>query len=108
MSNIENMVLQFAKANKISKAKLAEFASQVQATPTATHIVADKSQRIRKAILAQKDTFVSSEIAAKLGVTTVDVNNNLFSLQRKGIVQPTGEKRVLSQRGKPATIWKLK
>lgn len=103
---VTDVVKSFAKANKVSIAKLAEFAEIVRIAKPEQKISTD-SKTIRKAILSMKTNFVSADLAEKLGVTTVQVNNNLFALQRKGLTKPTGEKRVTGQQGKPATIWEL-
>lgn len=113
---IETLVSQKAKALKVSKVKLMQLAEEI------THVAQkqqDKkaavagivhnvtSEKIREVILNQKGEFTSKEIADKIGTNVVAVNNNLFSLQRRGIVMPTGEKRKHTGRGKPATVWKL-
>lgn len=113
---IETLVSQKAKALKVSKTKLMQLAEEIadvtqkqQANKTAVagtvHNVT--SDKIREAILNQKNEFTSKDIATRVGATVVAVNNNLFSLQRRGIVMPTGETRKHGGRGKPATVWKL-
>ena len=113
---IEKLALQFAKETKTSKTKALEMAQgivdRVSMQPGITHTVAGKSQRIRQHVESirplveeGKYTFLSANIARDLGVDTVSVNNNLYALQRMGIVAPTGEVVQHSGRGKPLTVW---
>ena len=112
---IQTLVSEKAKAMKVSKAKLLQLAEEIalvaqkqqdkKAVVGTVHNAS--SEKIREVILKQKNEFTSKDIAEKLDVTVVAVNNNLFSLQRRGIVVPTGETRKHNGRGKPATVWKL-
>lgn len=116
MQAIETLVSQKAKAMKVSKAKLMQLAEEIadvaqkqQAEKKAVAGIVHNatSEQIREVIMGQKGEFTSKDIAAKVGANVASVNNNLFSLQRRGIVMPTGEKRKYGGRGKPATVWKL-
>lgn len=103
---LESVIGSFAKKNKISKAKLAEFEAEVQQIkPERKPAITAVSKGIRETILSKAQGFTSAEIAAETGATTVQVNNNLFALQRQNIVTPTGEKQSTGGRGKPATVW---
>ena len=106
---LENAVLEFAKANKISKAKALEFASSVARMPKIKGPgYNEESQTIRKAVLAYKGKkFTSADIAAIVGTTTVQVNNNLYALQRKKVIEPTGEFVHTGNAGKPAKLWQI-
>lgn len=113
---IETLVSQKAKTMKVSKTKLMQLAEEIahvaqkqQTNKTASAGIVHNvtSEKIREVILKQKGEFTSKDIAAKVGTNVVSVNNNLFSLQRRGIVAPTGETRKHEGRGKPSAVWKL-
>ena len=107
-NGLDAAIQAFAKANKISKAKLQAFAEQVQSIPTVkAPAIVDLSLDIRKAVARQTDVFTSAMIAQSTGADLVAVNNNLYSLQRAGLVRPTGEKIKTGGRGKPATVWQV-
>lgn len=104
---LESIINEYAKKTKASKAKLAEFARIIQETPVEKQRkISDTSAAIRDTIMKQTEGFTSKDIAEITGVQPAVVNNNLYSLQRAGVVTPTGEKRQYG-RGKPATVWQL-
>lgn len=104
---LETIINDHAKKLKVGKTRLAEFARIVQETPIEKERkISDTSSAIRDTIMKQTEAFTSKDIADSLGVQPAIVNNNLYSLQRAGIVSPTGETRQYG-RGKPATVWML-
>lgn len=104
---LESIITEHAKKFKVVKTRLAEFARIIQETPIEKQRkISETSGVIRDTILKQDGCFTSKDIAETLGVQPAIVNNNLYSLQRAGIVSPTGEKRQYG-RGKPATVWQL-
>lgn len=114
---IQTLVEKNAKALKVSRAKLQQLAEDVAKVAQKDQTNRNRavvgivhktsSEKIRKEILSQNAVFTSRDIAERLGVNVISVNNNLFSLQRRGVVVPTGETKRYGGRGKPATIWKL-
>lgn len=104
---LESIITEHAKKLKVGKNRLAEFARIVQETPIKKERkISESSSAIRDTILKQNGGFTSKDIAEITGVTPAIVNNNLYSLQRAGIVSPTGETRQYG-RGKPATVWQV-
>lgn len=104
---LETIITEHAKKFKVGKTRLAEFARIVQETPVEKQRkISDTSSAIRDTIMKQGEAFTSKDIADSLGVQPAIVNNNLYSLQRAGVVSPTGETRQYG-RGKPATVWQL-
>lgn len=104
---LESIIAEHAKKFKVGKTRLAEFARIIQETSVKKdRKISETSSAIRDTILQQKETFTSKDIAETLGVAPAVVNNNLYSLQRAGVVSPTGEKRQYG-RGKPAIVWQL-
>lgn len=104
---LESIITEHAKKFKIGKTRLAEFARIIQETPIEKQRkISDTSSVIRDTIMKQGEAFTSKDIADAVGVQPAVVNNNLYSLQRAGIVSPTGETRQYG-RGKPATVWQV-
>lgn len=104
---LETIITEHAKKFKVGKTRLAEFARIVQETPVKKdRKISDTSTVIRDTILKQGEAFTSKDIAEIVGVPPAIVNNNLYSLQRAGVVSPTGETRQYG-RGKPATVWQV-
>lgn len=109
MLNIQfsEIVKNHAKSAKVGQQRLQEFYDQARRATVKPHRVQAESDIIRDTILLQTKPFLSKDIADELGYTTVAVNNNLYALQRNGVVEPTGVKVKLGGRGKPATEWAL-
>lgn len=104
---LESIITEHAKKFKVGKTRLAEFARIVQEMPVEKQRkISETSSAIRDTILKQTEGFTSKDIAEITGVQPAVVNNNLYSLQRAGVVSPTGETRQYG-RGKPATVWQL-
>lgn len=111
-ANIETLVAEFAKANKISKAKLTEFvnivASQYKSPgrPVACKII-ELRQRLKEYV-SSKEHFTSKEIAIALNCELVEANNALRYLQKteKFVVQ-NGYVKGEKTRGRPKVLWSI-
>ena len=116
--NIEQLVNEFAKQSKISKAKTMAFAQAIleqakQELPKAGRKTSEESIRIREAIkqsldeLKEVGVFTTKEIAAKLKASQAYVGNNLRWLaEHEGIVKAAGKKNKASgERGRKECLW---
>lgn len=99
------IVQKHAKQAKVGQERLKNFYTDVIRSTVKPHRVQSESDLIRDTILAQKMPFVSRDLAEDLGVSRIAVNNNLYALQRLGVVKPTGNTVKLGGRGKPAVEW---
>lgn len=108
--NIEALVADFAKANKISKAKVSEFANLVASRYKSTgRPVSGKTVELRqrlKEYVSSKEQFTSKEIATALNCEPVEVNNALHYLAKteKCVVQ-NGYLKGEKTRGRPQILW---
>lgn len=108
---IEKIIYSFAKENKYSKIKLEAFVKDILATiprmPQGKP-VSDVSIHIRDLLRSKKgQKFTSKQIANKLNVSPVIINNNLRYLQqREKIASVVGKERT-SPRGKMSLVWQI-
>lgn len=111
MSNIQAIINKYAKETKASKAKLKLMADEILSTlpkNAAGKPVSTLSSMIRDLLRQQVgQKFTSKEIAVKIGVDHVTVNNNLRYLkEQEKIAQVVGERRT-GERGKPSLVWTI-
>jgi response regulator of citrate/malate metabolism len=104
------IVESFAKANKISKAKMMQFATEVAQAPKMRKINPNTAA-LRTAIVEvakkNKQGFTTAEIVEHTGVADkVTINNQLTSLFKEGVITRTGETRKVGV-GKPANVWTI-
>lgn len=125
-SSLEALISSFAKANKISKAKLETFA--IEAVALATPPKKQRSQgsrenvgrkaspeaiRLRKEIgeyIPQaSNKFTSKELAERFKAEMAYVNNTLTLLEKQGLVKRSGyASKDSGTRGRPAVLWEAK
>lgn len=104
------VVESFAKANKISKPKLMQFAGMVVEAPKMRKIDPDTAA-LRNAIIevGRKNPggFTSNEISEYTKESDkVKINNNLTALFKEGVIRRTGEKRKVGAY-KPSNVWTI-
>lgn len=111
-NQIHNLVSNFAKENKISKAKLQTFADQIaqQVKPHYTgRPKLDKTKVLEKRIKNAIDLGINSslEIYEIIGdVPKVEFNNTLQSMKKHGIIVPTGKAQT-SKQGRQPIVWSI-
>lgn len=115
--NIEQLVAEFAKSTKVSKAKALAFAESVVAQakeemPKPGRKTTDESIRTRQAIKEMQDVlkgnvFTIKELAEKIEADPVYVNNNIRWLAKhEGLFKVEGKKDKLpGQKGKKELLW---
>lgn len=114
-ANIENIVADFAKANKVSKAKLFEFVQQLQESlPKGGRKTSEESIRIRNAIKDSIDSlrgvvFTSKDLAEKFNADQAYIVNNLkYLAEHDGIVKAVGKKeKEPGQAGRKEILWSV-
>lgn len=114
-ANIENIVADFAKANKVSKAKLFEFVQQLEgAFPKGGRKTSEESIRIRNAIKDSIDSlrgvvFTSKDLAEKFNADQAYIVNNLkYLAEHDGIVKAVGKKeKEPGQAGRKEILWSV-
>ena len=114
------LISSFAKANKVSKAKVTELAEQLVATMPVM-VSTNRSNAGRKAsetVLAlrsmmeeQKEVVVNmtaKEVASKFGCDVQEVNNTLRFFEKTGMFAKVGLKdKEPGTRGKREVIWSV-
>jgi hypothetical protein len=116
----EQMVIDFCKSTKVSRAKVTALVEQLKATMPKRaggggKPLSHTSKSIRDHIATmQKEQpgckFTSAELAEKFNVHPAIINNNLqWHVANTGLVVKSGiAPRPAGQRGKPATLWQTK
>lgn len=105
---LQTEIVKYARELRTGQGKLAKFAEVVLNTPTEKERkILPTSKEIREVVLSQKGEFTSKAVADKLGVTPIQVNNNLYSLQRSKAVDVVGKLPNPTGRGQPVTVWSV-
>lgn len=105
---LQTEIIAHARKLRVGQKRLAEFAEVVQNTPIEKQRkILPTSKEIREVVLSQKGEFTSKAVAEQLGVTPIQVNNNLYSLQRSKAVDVAGKIPNPTGRGQPTTVWKV-
>lgn len=121
--NIQETAKNFAKANKVSCAKVEALLNEVYMavletvatspkTPRGTQgrRASERSMEDRKAITerlakAKGERLTSKQIASELNINQVNVNNILNSLAKSNIVYRAGELKEPGTPGRASVVW---
>ena len=120
-ANIENMVVEYAKANKINKAKLLSFVETVLSVSGAKKESSGKRgkpvsqetielrEALRDAIKSTTEAFTVKDMQKKLGGEYVNISNALrFLAEKEKIVSVVGKlDKKPGERGKKALLWSV-
>lgn len=119
--NIENMVAEYAKTNKINKAKLMSFVESVlsvsgtkkessgkRGKPVSQETI-ELREALRDAIKGTKDVFTVKDMQKKLGGEYVNISNALrFLAEKEKLVSVVGKlDKKPGERGKKALLWSV-
>lgn len=111
------LIAVFAKANKVSRAKVTELGEQLVATVPYVEVTHRTMGRkasetvlvLRKMMEERKDEVVemtAKDVAAKFGVSAVEANNTLRFFEKSGLFTRVGMKdKEPGTRGKREVIW---
>ena len=120
-ANIENMVAEYAKANKINKSKLLCFVESVlsvsgtkkessgkRGKPVSQETI-ELREALRDAIKSTQDAFTVKDMQKKLGGEYVNISNALrFLAEKEKIVSVVGKlDKKPGERGKKALLWSV-
>lgn len=119
---IENMVAEYAKANKINKAKLLAFAEQIaeiasqnkkessgkRGKPVSEETIALR-EALRDAIKSTTEAFTVKDMQNKIGGEYVNVSNALrFLAEKENLVSVIGKVATApGVRGKKPLLWSI-
>lgn len=120
---IENMVAEYAKANKINKTKLMAFAEEIvslagvkqkkessgkRGKPVSQETLALR-EALRDAIKSTTEAFTVKDMHAKLGGEYVSISNTLrFLAEKEKLAKVVGKlDKEPGQRGKKALLWSV-
>ncbi len=124
--SFSDMAKAFAKANKVSCAKVQALLDEALMVALEAKALAPKTPRgtqgrkssersleDRKAITerlakAKGERLTSKQIAAELNINQVNVNNILNSLAKSNIVYRAGELKEAGQPGRASVVWGVK
>ena len=113
------LIASFAKANKVSRAKVTELGEQLIATVPVQEITrgtpgrkaSDTVLALRKMMSEQKDQIINmtaKDVAAKFGVSPVEANNTIRFFEKSGMFIRAGFKdKEPGTRGKREVIWNV-
>lgn len=120
-ANIENMVAEYAKANKINKSKLLSFVDSVLAIsgtkkessgkrgkPVSQETI-ELREALRDAIKSTTEAFTVKDMQKKLGGEYVNISNALrFLAEKEKLVSVVGKlDKKPGERGKKALLWSV-
>lgn len=121
-TQIETIVTEYAKANKINKAKLLAFAEQIadiagqskkQSSGKRGRVASENTsalrEALREAIKATSEAFTVKDLQAKIGGSYVDVSNGLrFLAEKEKLAKVIGKvDKEPGVRGKKPLLWSV-
>lgn len=112
-ASAQQLIAEFAKSCKVSKAKAEGFAEQLFATLPDRPKMGRKfsegtlklRQDLKQAFADHSFKATAKELSGTFNATPVEITNALIWLEEQGGVQRIDTLKVEGRRGKPATIW---
>ena len=121
-TTITNLINDFAKNNRIGKARVEELASKIIENCAPVKTVSKKQKKEKTpSKRVQQSTFIRNEIinranrfevfslnqvAGDLGVSRYLVKEIVENLQKENVIKPTAPEKI-SSKGRPSVLWML-